>query len=353
VATLVRQDGRNAWAWNDHPRSRAIADEIDVRFGLVRTGPADRTSHRHPHPAETHKANRLHRVHPTRDELRQRVRAAVVASTGEAEFFHRLADDGVAVKLRYSDLNPAEVTGYSVGLSADSDNVGQPIWFGGSKLAPDLSLPKLRTRWGTTEHTTASGDAAPTMALTVDQRVQVLAQAAAGTTAAAQTISRLAYVDPDGCQALAQAAADMLTALARMVEGRRGGPLTRAAHRMDKATRPAHAAVVAPTDESRRLRSSARMVALMGRIGRRDDTAAVLALILALVVLAQAISAWRSSLGAWHQATAADDVAARLRRWHTTPAGAPAAARPTPQPVPGQVSDHRSSAATRPHRGTR
>jgi hypothetical protein len=356
VATLVRQDGRNAWAWNDHPRSRAIAAEMDIRFGLVRTGPADHTSHHHPHPAETHKANRLRRAHPTRDELRQRVRAAVVASTDEAEFFHRLADDGVTVKLRYSDLNPAEVTGYSVGLSADTDNAGQPIWFGGSKLAPDLSLPKLRTRWGTTEHGTTPTDAAPTMVLTAEQRAQVLAQAATGAATAAQTISRLAHMDPDACQALAQAAADTLTALARTVEGRRGGPLTRAALRMDKATRPAHAAVVPPTDDARRLRSSARTIALMGRIRRRDDSAAVLALILALVVVAQAIAAWRSSQGAWHQAGAADDVAARLRRWHTTP-GAPAsstaATRQAAQPVPGQLSAHRSSSAANPHHSPR
>jgi hypothetical protein len=356
VATLVRQDGRTAWAWNDYPRSRAIAEEMDVRFGLVRTGPADHTSHRPPHPAETHKANRLRRAHPTRDELRQRVRAAVVASTDEAEFFHRLADDGVTVKLRYSDINPTEVTGYSVGLIADTDNAGQPIWFGGSKLAPDLSLPKLRTRWGTSQHS-APTDPAPTVTLSTEQRTQVLAQAATGAATAAQTINRLAHVDPDGCQALAQAAADTLTALAHTLEGRRGGPLTRAAHRMDKATRPAHAAVVAPTNDANRLRASARMVALMGRIRRRDDIAAVLTLILALVVIAQAIAAWRSSQGAWHQASAADDVAARLRRWHTTPdarAASPAAARPTPQPVPGQLSAHRSSsAAAKPHRSPR
>ena len=43
--------------------------------------------------------------------------------------------------------NPGEVTGYAVTLDGDVTAAGEPVWFGGGKLAPDLTLPKLRRRW--------------------------------------------------------------------------------------------------------------------------------------------------------------------------------------------------------------
>ncbi|UXY40355.1 hypothetical protein [Streptomyces albidocamelliae] len=39
------------------------------------------------------------------------------------------------------------VTGYSVALPGDRHGAQQPVWFSGSKLAPDLSLPRVRERW--------------------------------------------------------------------------------------------------------------------------------------------------------------------------------------------------------------
>ncbi|WP_123440687.1 hypothetical protein [Streptomyces sp. PanSC9] len=39
------------------------------------------------------------------------------------------------------------VTGYSVALPGDRNGAQQPVWFSGSKLAPDLSLPRVRERW--------------------------------------------------------------------------------------------------------------------------------------------------------------------------------------------------------------
>ena len=40
-----------------------------------------------------------------------------------------------------------EVTGYAVGLAQHTARDGGVIWYGGGKLAPDLTLPKLRARW--------------------------------------------------------------------------------------------------------------------------------------------------------------------------------------------------------------
>jgi hypothetical protein len=53
---------------------------------------------------------------------------------------------GVLVRERFSEHNPGETTGYAVAL-ADSrahTAAGTPVWYGGGKLAADLTLPKLR-----------------------------------------------------------------------------------------------------------------------------------------------------------------------------------------------------------------
>ncbi len=45
-----------------------------------------------------------------------------------------------------SEKHPGQITGYAVALPGQSAQ-GQPIWFGGGKLAPDLTLPQLQRRW--------------------------------------------------------------------------------------------------------------------------------------------------------------------------------------------------------------
>ena len=51
------------------------------------------------------------------------------------------------VRRRYSTIRPGQVTGYAVGLPQHAGKDGHPIWYGGGKLAADLTLPKLRARW--------------------------------------------------------------------------------------------------------------------------------------------------------------------------------------------------------------
>ena len=59
----------------------------------------------------------------------------------------RLARAGAMVKLRHSVRNPGEVTGYAVGLDSHTTASGETVWYGGGRLAADLTLPKLRARW--------------------------------------------------------------------------------------------------------------------------------------------------------------------------------------------------------------
>ena len=59
----------------------------------------------------------------------------------------RLDQAGILVRKRYSTTHPGEVTGYAVGLPHHKASDGGVVWYGGGKLAADLTLPKLRARW--------------------------------------------------------------------------------------------------------------------------------------------------------------------------------------------------------------
>ena len=79
--------------------------------------------------------------------LRREVSAAAAGASTEQEFFTRLAGSGVSIRKRYSTASAGQVTGYAVGLAHHTAKDGGIIWYGGGKLAADLTLPKLRARW--------------------------------------------------------------------------------------------------------------------------------------------------------------------------------------------------------------
>src|SRR5580700_9109398 len=79
-------------------------------------------------------------------------RSALVAhaarqSTDEAGFFAWLGEAGVLVRVRFSEIDPGQVTGYSVTLPGHTGPDGTPLWYGGGRLAAGLTLPRLRQRW--------------------------------------------------------------------------------------------------------------------------------------------------------------------------------------------------------------
>ena len=147
VATLARQDGRRARLDNDFYRIGEALRDIEKEYGLQVVARADRTAADRPTRAEQEKAARAGRAEPTRMTLQRQVAAAAAGARSEPEFWADLDKRGVLVRLRHSTHNPGEVTGYAVGLPGDATATGEQIWYGGGKLAPDLSLPKLRRRW--------------------------------------------------------------------------------------------------------------------------------------------------------------------------------------------------------------
>ena len=160
VAVLARQDGARPRFWNDYYRVGEACRAAEQRFGLRRTAPRDRTAGSRSTRAESEKARRQGRSEPPRITLRRAVSTAAAASSGEEEFFARLEQAGVVVRKRFSIRNPGQVTGYAVALPADTAGSGTPVWYSGGKLAPDLSLPKLRHRW----NGLAAGPAGPSAA---------------------------------------------------------------------------------------------------------------------------------------------------------------------------------------------
>ena len=167
VATLARQDGTRAKTWNDYYRVREACQEAERRFGLRSTAPADRTAARRPTRAEAEQAARRGWAEPARETLRREVCAAAAGAGSEQEFFARLHAAGVLVRERRSTVNAGEVTGYAVGLPGHTARDGGVVWYGGGKLAADLTLPKLRARWAgpAAGHAPFSGAGVPAAAV--------------------------------------------------------------------------------------------------------------------------------------------------------------------------------------------
>ena len=147
AAVLARQDGRRARLDNDYYRIQESLRDLEKEYGLQVVARADRTAAKRPTRAEQEKAARAGRAEPPRVTLQRQVAAAAAGNRSEAEFFAALDKRGLLVRLRHSTHNPGEVTGYAAGLDGDTTAAGDQIWYGGGKLAPDLSLPKLRRRW--------------------------------------------------------------------------------------------------------------------------------------------------------------------------------------------------------------
>jgi hypothetical protein len=79
--------------------------------------------------------------------LRNVVTSVAGQAGGEQEFFEGLRGAGVEVRLRFSEITPGQVTGYSVTLPGHTGPDGTPAWYGGGRLSAALTLPQLRRQW--------------------------------------------------------------------------------------------------------------------------------------------------------------------------------------------------------------
>ncbi len=321
VATLARQDGKRVWPRNDFYRSREASRAVEGRYGLRPTSPADRTGPREVTRAEQrrHRAEDMRRQEkglppsagPDRDVLRRRVRVAAAGATDLSGFFARLGGDGVLVKERRSQRDPDQITGYAVALATGSE----PVWFGGGKLAPDLSLPKLQDRWASSSPgrnpRLAQGGPERTSPLSASDRARLLEQARLATEQAAEHI-RTHGGDPAAVADATWASADLFAAVARVTDYRyRTGKVTQAADLYEQAARPERRGKPSPTVTGHRVRSAAGAL-LAVRLTLPSETRQVLALLAQLQSLAATVARLRETQGFAAQAAAARAAAEQL-----------------------------------------
>jgi hypothetical protein len=304
VATLARQDGARPSTWNDFFKVRAACQSAERRLGLQPTAPADRTAAKRPTRAETEQAARNGWAEPPRVTLRREVSTAAAAASTEQEFFARLRDAGVLVRHRESTKTPGEITGYAVALPQHKPGTGGVVWFGGGKLAPDLTLPKLRRRWPTTSGTPPRIPV-PRRITPADRRA-AWDHAARQARTAADHIRHCAATDPSRAADAAWAAADTLHVAARML---RSPELRRAADAYDRAARAPHGRIPHPSGTGDQLRHCGRVLAALGQ---RSGPLTVPALILSLAALADAVAELRAAQHHAAQAAAARRAAAHL-----------------------------------------
>ncbi|MFI5800873.1 relaxase/mobilization nuclease domain-containing protein [Streptomyces sp. NPDC051677] len=145
AATKVRGDLRTARHWNDYLTADRELAAIEKEYGLHQVVRGDRTAAKRPTRAEQEKARRQGRKTTSREQLRTTVRQLVSIATSPEEFL-TLVDgvDGVRVDVQH--FPSGDIRGYKVAVEGDTNAAGEPVWFSGSQLAPDLSFPKIRER---------------------------------------------------------------------------------------------------------------------------------------------------------------------------------------------------------------
>ncbi|QID40251.1 mobilization protein [Streptomyces albus] len=143
LATTVRADGRRPRTNRDGSRAQKECRQIEQEFGLRRLKSGDRTAPRTPTSAEQAKAQRRGHSATSREWLRDQAYAVLAAARTEEEYFDVLDSLGIRANKRIGPIS-GEVIGYSLAAPDDTNVQGQPVWYGGSKLAPDLSINRIR-----------------------------------------------------------------------------------------------------------------------------------------------------------------------------------------------------------------
>jgi hypothetical protein len=157
VVTLVAEDGSKARVHNDRPRAQKACRELEQRFGLrgleARTRGAGSRALKQGEIAADRRRGRgvgergEDAERSSRQRLERVVRACAGASRNETEFVRRLREHGLLGRPRYAEGGTSKVVGYSVRLTGGERDRGRVVWYGGGRLARDLTLPALRRGW--------------------------------------------------------------------------------------------------------------------------------------------------------------------------------------------------------------
>ncbi|MFC5252994.1 relaxase/mobilization nuclease domain-containing protein [Streptomyces nigrescens] len=316
VATVVREDGYRPRLNNDAIRVQDEARLLEAELGLRRLNTGDGTAAKRPTSAERHKAERQGRERTAREELRETVRRAVAGAAGETEFFDRLAAAGLLIRRRVAPSG--DLLGYKVALPDDLNKDGEPVFYPGVRLAPDLSLPRIRERWSADHPDPAPSPDTPGRA-TPDNNPS----AARRRTASAAWAALPIVEQGDDAVAAAHIAAtgEVLDALAKTSAAHTRHELRDAAFEFERASR-SH--IRAERGHDRALRQAARDLVNGGpALGRGEDGATTAMAIDMLVFLITAAMHWHAKKGHAQQAEAARQAAEHLRSAYQAAAAHP------------------------------
>ncbi|MFE4055029.1 relaxase/mobilization nuclease domain-containing protein [Streptomyces sp. NPDC059096] len=311
VATLVREDGYKPDLDNNARRVQAQARALEAELGLRRLNNGDGTAAKRPTSAERHKARRQGRERTAREELRETVRRALAGAISEEEFFGRLAASGLLTRKRVAPSG--DLLGYKVALPDDRNKDGEPVFYPGVRLAPDLSLPRIRERWSSN---TQEQD---NRALPSDDTPATARRRTAS--AAWQAILVIEQSDSAAAASAIASAGEVLDALAKTSSVHTRRELRDAAYAFERASR-SH--VRAERGHDRALRRAARDLVHSGpALGRGEDGATTAMAIDMLFFLVTATVHWHSKKGHAQQAAAARQAAEHLRAAYQAAAAQP------------------------------
>ncbi|MEU5136812.1 relaxase/mobilization nuclease domain-containing protein [Streptomyces californicus] len=298
LATTVREDGRRPKLHDSGIRVGDACREIEKDYGLRRLKKGDRTGARRPTQAEMHKSERLGWEQTSREWLQDRVRAAIPHATSTEELLAYLEADDILVKRRRGPSG--DLLGYAVGRPGDLNKDGEQIYHPGGKIAPDLSLPKLKARLETSapeEHPTARRERPTTPWHQATEALDTLRPETTTTSA-----------DEDArTQANISALGELIEATAQAAPADHRAQLRAASAAFARAQR---SQVRAEDRAAHALRTAARDIA---HTATGPDGSALAALTAALLWAAILAARWHEAKGHAHQADAARQAVQHLQ----------------------------------------
>ena len=146
AATIVREDGTKWSPWYDQRKAQRTCNTLEHRYGLLVVESREHArGSRCDSAAAQNAAKRAGASRTDRAVLEERLRAAATAADSEADFVRLARRLGVRLHPRFASGRTDIVVGYSAALR--TENGQQTRWWGGGRIARDLTLTQLRTRW--------------------------------------------------------------------------------------------------------------------------------------------------------------------------------------------------------------
>ncbi|MER5349048.1 relaxase/mobilization nuclease domain-containing protein [Kitasatospora sp. NPDC002551] len=306
MATTVREDGRRPRNKRDGQRAQAECRKIEKELGLRQLNSGDHTAAPMPTSAEQAKAQRTGHQQTAKEWLQEQAQAVAAAVRDEQEYFSTLTALGIQVRYRIGPES-GDVIGYSLARPGDVNAQGEPVYFGGSKLSPDLSINRLRERLAAQQPTTpARGTVEPDRWRQAETTLRETARFAFQD----QHHPDVPDVDTFDTVVQAQAAAfgELLHTAALTAPAHTRAELRAAANAFNRATR---SKVRAEHQQAAALRTAAKQ--LLHTAGSGEDGATAAALLSTAVFVVIAIARWHQTRGHRQQAHAAQQSLVHLR----------------------------------------